>query len=166
MHPSARGKRPLAFLCLLLALFVGSPGCQRTPDVQEEIQKLQATDKDVREAAVKALVQIGQPAVDPLIKALETDNPSVQAAAARALGLIGDKRAVMPLINMMKSSYNLELMHEVFLALSQIGDEQTCEALKTAMRSSNTIVSRYAKKILAESGLCKPRQNSKKKKTK
>ncbi len=164
MRPAQREMRPLMFLCLLMALLVGTHACQRKPDVQEEIKKLQATDKDVREAAVKALVQIGSPAVDPLIKALKTDNPSVQAAAARALGLIGDKRAVMPLIDMMKSSYNLELMHEVFLALSQIGDEQTCDALKTAMRSSNTIVSRYAKKILAESGLCKSEKHKKKKK--
>ncbi len=164
MHPTAPSKHRLALVCLLLVLLLRLQSCQRKPDVQEEIKKLQATDKDVREAAVKALVQIGQPAVDPLIKALKTDNPSVQAAAARALGLIGDKRAVMPLIDMMKNSYNLELMHEVFLALSQIGDEQTCDALKRAMRGSNTIVSRYAKKILAESGLCKSKKNKKKKK--
>jgi len=164
MRPATRSMQPLILICLLMALFLGTQSCQRKPDVQEEIKKLQATDKDVREAAVKALVQIGSPAVEPLIKALKTDSPSVQAAAARALGLIGDKRAVMPLINMMKSSYNLELMHEVFLALSQIGDEQTCDALKTAMRSSNMIVSTYAKKILAESGLCKSAKNKQKKK--
>ena len=110
MYAVVRNPRNLVVICLLLAVFCGTYACQQKPDVQEEMQNLQATDRDVREAAVRALVQIGPPAVDPLIKALKAKNPSVQAAAAKALGTIGDKRAVVPLINMMKNSYDLELM--------------------------------------------------------
>lgn len=166
MYATVRDMRTLVVICLFLTVFLGFQSCRQKPDVQEEIQNLAATDKDVREAAVKALVQIGPAAVDPLIKSLKTKNPSVQAAAAKALGIIGDKRAVVPLIDMMKNSYNIELMFEVFIALSQIGDERACDALKTASYDSNSFVSKIAKKILAESGLCKSKKVKKKKKQK
>ena len=162
MNTKSRITPVLASACLLVVLFFGLQACQQKPDVQEEIQNLQATDKDVREAAVRALVQIGPPAVEPLIKALKMDNPNVQAAAAKALGLIGDKRAVMPLIDMMTSSYNIELMFEVAVALSQIGDKRACDALETASHNANSFISKIAKKMMAESGLCKPNQNQQK----
>jgi len=164
MDTKTRNLRSLALACLFLSLFFGAQACQRKPDVQEEIQNLQATDKDVREAAVMALVQIGPAAVEPLIKSLKAENPSVQAAAAKALGLIGDKRAVVPLIDMMKNSYDIELMFEVAVALSQIGDQRACDALKTASHDSNSFVSKIAKKILAQSGLCKSKKTKPKKK--
>ena len=45
-----------------------------------------------------ALVKIGEPAVKPLIKALEDNDWRVRRGAAVALGEIGDERAVEPLI--------------------------------------------------------------------
>lgn len=162
MNATVRDMRNLVAICLFLAVFLGPQACQQKPDVQEEILNLTATDKEVREAAVKALIQIGPPAVAPLIKSLKNKNPSVQAAAAKALGIIGDKRAVVPLINMMKNSYDIELMFEVAVALSQIGDERACDALKTASHDPNSFVSKIAKKILAESGLCKSTKEQKK----
>lgn len=46
----------------------------------------------------RALVDIGEPAVEPLIIALQEGIPSVRASAAWALGEIGDDRAVEPLV--------------------------------------------------------------------
>ena len=48
-------------------------------------------------AAAEALVKIGEPAVEPLIHALKDEDSDVRAAAAMALGKIGDERAVEPL---------------------------------------------------------------------
>jgi HEAT repeat protein len=48
----------------------------------------------LRSAAVDALAQIGAPAVEPLISALNSSNPNVREAAATALGQIGDVRAL------------------------------------------------------------------------
>jgi HEAT repeat protein len=43
-------------------------------------------------------IQIGAPAVEPLIAALEDGNKNAREAAAEALGQIGDARAVLPLV--------------------------------------------------------------------
>jgi HEAT repeat protein len=47
--------------------------------------------------AKDALVQIGAPAVEPLIDALQSDHPDVRFMAVRVLGELGDPRAVAPL---------------------------------------------------------------------
>lgn len=47
--------------------------------------------------AIEALVQIGEPAVESLIKGLGNDDWSVQVGVIKALGKIGDSRAVEPL---------------------------------------------------------------------
>lgn len=60
---------------------------------------LKSEDKVVRQAAAKALGEIGDSrAVDPLIIALKSENQEVAWAAAEALGKIGDARAIDPLI--------------------------------------------------------------------
>lgn len=146
-------RRVVSVLAVVFFCLAGF-GCQRN-EVNREIGHLHDTDKEVRQEAVKALVRIGPPAVEPLIKALREKNPDVQAAAAKALGLIGDKRAVMPLVDMMKNSYNVELMFEIAVALTQIGDERACGALQTASRNSSDLISSAARKVLSQSGLCK-----------
>ena len=50
--------------------------------------------------AKDALVQIGAPAVEPLIDALQSDHPDVRFMAVRVLGELGDPRAVAPLENL------------------------------------------------------------------
>ncbi len=51
----------------------------------------------VREHAVHTLEEIGEPAVEPLIAALQDPLPEVRASAAFVLGDIGDERAIDPL---------------------------------------------------------------------
>jgi HEAT repeat protein len=53
----------------------------------------------VREAASAALAEIGKPAVESLLKSLDNEDPRTRQHAAVALGMIGDRRAVGPLIN-------------------------------------------------------------------
>lgn len=57
---------------------------------------------NVREAAGKALVKIGEPAVKPLIAALKHHHIPVRKAAAEVLREIGDERAVGPLQSALK----------------------------------------------------------------
>jgi HEAT repeat protein len=45
----------------------------------------------------RALVRIGQPAVAPLIAALDAADPKIATYAAYCLGLIGDRAAIAPL---------------------------------------------------------------------
>jgi hypothetical protein len=56
----------------------------------------------IRWKAAEALVQIGTPAVDPLIAVLSHPEEDVRWKAAIALGEIGDSRAIGPLIELLR----------------------------------------------------------------
>jgi HEAT repeat protein len=71
---------------------------KRKRDVPGLIKALGYQKEDDREAAAEALVQIGAPAVKPLIDILNDNDRSVRWYAVRALGQIGDPAAVEPLI--------------------------------------------------------------------
>ena len=81
------------------------------------------------EQCVNALVQIGGPAVEPLIAALgRYDEGWHREHIAESLGLIGDSRALAPLINLLdKGSAGL-----VAIAVGRTGGEQASDALLRA----------------------------------
>jgi HEAT repeat protein len=80
-----------------------------------------------------ALVQIREPAVEPLIAALgRYDEGWHREKIAESLGLIGDSRALTPLIDLLdKGSVSL-----VVVAVARIGGEQASDALT---RAYNTV---------------------------
>jgi len=59
-------------------------------------------DMHLQGVVERALVKIGEPAVEPLIQALKDGYSHVREGAAKALGEIGDIRAVEPLIQALK----------------------------------------------------------------
>ncbi len=77
----------------------------------------------------EAIVNLGLPAVDPLIAALKGSNRDVRRAAAEALGKLGDKRAADPLIATLKGS-NTDVLKAAAEALEKIGTTQALEALQ------------------------------------
>jgi hypothetical protein len=104
-------------------------GAVGTPAVPPLIQALRDGDWDVRAAVCEALVKIGAPAVPPLIQALgeqawdEWEGEvlwSVRAAACRALGAIGDRQAVLPLIQAL-GDWNEDVRAAACEALVKIG---------------------------------------------
>jgi len=73
-----------------------------------------------------ALAMFGEPAVDPLIEALKGPSNSYQLdGAIIALGLIGDKRATEPLIEIMKKERNYHIPE----ALGKIKDKRAVQPL-------------------------------------
>lgn len=66
------------------------------------ITRLHDADGLVRQQARIELVEIGQPAVEDLIKALADPNEQVQWEAAKALSQIGDAKSVQTLITMLE----------------------------------------------------------------
>ena len=60
-----------------------------------------------RENAILALGEIGEPAVEPLIHAMENENPQIRARAAEALSKIGDERAIEPLNRALHDKYGM-----------------------------------------------------------
>lgn len=79
---------------------LGKIGDERA--VEPLIYTLKDKSLIVRRASTVALVKIGEPAVGPLIKALDDENWYVRYYAAEVLGKIGDKRAVEPLKKALK----------------------------------------------------------------
>ncbi|NYT05300.1 MAG: HEAT repeat domain-containing protein [Methanomicrobiales archaeon] len=81
--------------------FIGIPW-ERLRKSREYIDALveacHSQDSEIRENAVQTLDLIGEPAVEPLIRALEDDSAVTRETAARALGTIGDVRAIEPLM--------------------------------------------------------------------
>jgi HEAT repeat protein len=62
--------------------------------------ELENAEHGRRDGLVRALVQIGPRATEPLVAALKNDNREVRKAAAQALGEIGDPRAIEPLMSL------------------------------------------------------------------
>ena len=78
--------------------------------------------------AVEELVEIGLPAVDPLITALGDGNPVVRENAVKALGEIGDPCVVESLIGMLKDDEE-KVSKGAVNALEEIGDPRAVEPL-------------------------------------
>jgi HEAT repeat protein len=93
------------------------------------------------ELCIFALVQIGEPAVEPLIAALgRYDEGWHREKIAVSLGLIGDSRALVPLISLLDQGS----LSEVAIAVGRLGGEQASAALLRAYnRVAGTANNRY-----------------------
>ncbi len=64
--------------------------------------KLRSTDPMVRQIGVELLVSKGQKGLDEVIEMLDSPDANVRGGAAEALGRIGDKKAVGPLLRLVQ----------------------------------------------------------------
>jgi len=96
--------------------------------------------------ATRALQQMGEPAIEPLIEALESDHKDIAASAAFTLGMIKDSRAAEPLIKALGIKY-WRTRENASTALEMIG-EPAVEPLTKALDDENKDVREAAKKIL------------------
>jgi HEAT repeat protein len=97
--------------------------------------------------AIKVLIIIGQPAVEPLIKALRDKNIIVRKNATEALGEIGDKRASEPLINALEDDDGTVRQYAAE-ALGKIGDNQALKPLTAALRDRKSKVQEAAREAI------------------
>lgn len=113
------------------------------PDVHDlrQIRSLIAalSDRDVSDEAQKTLVKIGEPAVIPLIEALQSDNENVLWWAARTLGSIGDSRAVAPLIKLYEDPPSARIRMAAGLSLGKLGDPHAIPELVELLQITNFI---------------------------
>jgi HEAT repeat protein len=145
-----------------------------TRSIEALVGALNYADERVRQAAIKALRQIGSPAierlvallthyesrnwaedalgqmggtaVEPLVAVLKNSSSNVRASAARALAEIGDIRAVEPLIA------NLEDVGTAAYALGQLGDPRAVEPLINTLGNKDWHVRRAAAHALGQLG--------------
>jgi HEAT repeat protein len=93
-------------------------------DVIGLIENLNDLDWDVRNYIADILVKIGEPAIDPLIKALKNDDLDIRMEAARVLGRIGNKKALNPLIGALKDE-DVNFRKQAASAINKIIDKGT-----------------------------------------
>jgi HEAT repeat protein len=75
-------------------------------------------DSNLRSTAREALVKLE--AVDVLIEALKQSNPVARIEAARALGRLGDRKAIEPLNNLLQTETDESVKSAVKDALKQL----------------------------------------------
>ena len=108
------GLRVAATLAALM-LACGSPLKQARRD-------LDSPDQSVRIAALKFLAKAGDTQCVPDVVVLLADaDPDVRKQAARALGRIGDERAVLPLAGLYETEFCDDVAATAVLALVRIG---------------------------------------------
>jgi HEAT repeat protein len=87
------------------------------------------SDPGLQKVTFKALGEIGsEEATGPLANKLVAENEHVRPYAARALGLIGDTRAIEPLADVLADDENDEVRAAAAWALRQIGTERALSA--------------------------------------
>jgi hypothetical protein len=145
-----QARRPIRIrvLLLLTLLAFAPPGRGQADRAGQLIDRLKSPDRSVRADAESALIQLGSPAVVPLIAALEDPDPSIRSIAAECLGKIKDARAVSPLITALGDR---DRYVEIFavIALGEIGDVRAVEPLRANM-AGNASTQRVATEALAK----------------
>ena len=111
---------------------------------------LKDSDKEVRETAMHALIQLRDPSIfEPLVQALKDSSPDVREQAAHGLSQLRDKRAVEPLMGALKDS-NASVRESVVHALSQLRDPRSVDALIAALRDESPSVREQAAHALGQ----------------
>jgi HEAT repeat protein/beta-lactamase regulating signal transducer with metallopeptidase domain len=113
----------------------GAKGKQSDPRMIAALTAaLKDTDKEVRETALHALVQLRDPGIfEPLVQALSDAAADVREQAAFGLGEMRDRRAVEPLARALKD-VNGEVREQAAFALGQIRDRSAVAALTSVLK--------------------------------
>jgi HEAT repeat protein len=131
--------------------------------IPELVNDLKSEDKYLREDAIEMLRKIGEPAVEPLIDALDNEEWHVRQSVAAALGRIRSSRAVEPLINALNDEH-WDVRRTAAFALGKMGDGKALKPLEeTAKKDTSSDVRMAAKdglkKLKMLSGLIRERRS-------
>ena len=89
-------------------------------------------------SSVHALGLLKNPAaVEPLMAALKSNYSNIRIAAAKALGQIGDKRAVDPLIELLNVDNEMWACANAAWALGELGDPKAISHIQNALANKN-----------------------------
>jgi HEAT repeat protein len=109
----------------------------------------QLRNDEFMEDATDALVNLGEPALPGLIKALKDKEELVRKQAVIALGRIKSAEAIDPLIEMLQNKDWFTRLTAA-AALEAIGDERGREAIKPLLKDSDMVVKMRVERILAK----------------
>ena len=108
----------------------------------------QLRSDEFKEDATDALVELGQPALETLVKALKDKDENVRKQAVIALGRIQDPAAIDALIEMLQDK-DWFIRLTAAAALEKIGDERGRDAIKPLLRDPDLVVKMRVERILA-----------------
>lgn len=100
-------KIPFTFFALVILQLSISSGVSVASAISDDqeievlIENFNAQDVNVKADSAKALVEAGAPAVEPLIRVLDSKDPEIRENTAITLGKIKDERAIEPLIKLL-----------------------------------------------------------------
>jgi HEAT repeat protein len=124
-------------LCLVFLIYCFSVMCcSQAYEINKLIQRLGNEDKKVQYNAEKQLIQIGKPAVKPLIAALKNGNPRVREEAVSILGILKDPLALEPLIVALKDE-NIAVRRQAAHSITVFKDLRALEPLIAALKDEN-----------------------------
>ena len=110
---------------------------------------LQLKNDEFKDDATNALVELGEPSVSRLVKALKDKDEMVQKQAIMALGRIKSAETIDPLIDMLTDKDWFTRL-TVAAALEAIGDDRGRDAIKPLMKDSDMVVRMRVERILAK----------------
>jgi HEAT repeat protein len=110
---------------------------------------VQLRNDEFKDDAVNALVELGQPALSRLIKALRDKDENVRRRAVQTLGRIKEAEAIDPLIEML-ADRDWETRLLTAAALEEIGDGRGRDAIKPLMKDPDPVVRMRVERILAK----------------
>lgn len=117
------------------------------PAIIPLINEFNSDNSETRKNALNAIVKIGQPAVEPLINSINNANTLIKRTAYDALGLIGDIKAVNPLCKALLDT-DTRVRISAAEALGNIGDKSAIPSLALLLDDTNISVSQAAKEAL------------------
>lgn len=111
------------------------------------------TDSELRDAAVRALGDVGDPiAIEPLMPLLDARDPQVRAAAADSLGKLQAKGAVSRLIDIAENDSEVWVAEWAMNSLGAIGDPSAIRPLVELLSDCRRRVRRGAAIVLGRLG--------------
>ncbi|WP_115862338.1 HEAT repeat domain-containing protein [Halorussus litoreus] len=109
------------------------------------------SDPGLAKPALKAIGEIGsEEATQDVANRLDDEDASVRSRAARALGLIGDTRAIDPLADVLEDDEADEVRASAAWGLNQIGTERALEAVRPFANDRAYLVQSEAEKATAD----------------
>jgi len=115
------------------------------------IENFNAQDVNVKADSVRVLVEAGEPAVEPLIQALDSKDPEIRENAAITLGKLKDERAIEPLIKLLMDE-DWEVESAATNALVEIG-KPVVEPLIKILQDENEDAFLQTKVIVVLAGI-------------
>ena len=126
---------------------IAARSLKRIADLRERISEILERLRDIEDTVALEearigvsmdLIALGRPAVADLLEALEDNLWVVREAAAQALGIIGDLRAVEPLLAKAKRDQDRGVRESCIKALGEFGDSRSIEVLVEAVEDRTT----------------------------